>query len=272
MTWAHEGGALHLPRLFSDNLDFWLRLCSPYFERQQAGVRVTDDGALAQALRSMLSSEPMSEALGKGQWKCVRAVAFDKNPETNWSLGWHQDRTIAVKQRVDVQGFGPWSTKQGIQHVEPPFARIEAMRTLRMHFDPVDENNGPLLVALGSQSKNARWPPLQINCRNCLATPRRVMVGFMRPQSCTLLDDQSAKHGGAYFSSTFHPIPCQADLNGSASVEVNPPQPARSLPPPRPASPPAAHTRDRGGRAGGPGFRPRPQGRRSPGSSMRAGP
>jgi hypothetical protein len=26
----------------------------------------------------------------------VRAILFDKTPATNWSLGWHQDRTIAV--------------------------------------------------------------------------------------------------------------------------------------------------------------------------------
>lgn len=37
----------------------------------------------------------------------VRAVLFDKSAETNWSLGWHQDRTIAVQERIDVSGFRP---------------------------------------------------------------------------------------------------------------------------------------------------------------------
>lgn len=50
----------------------------------------------------------------------VRAILFDKSAEQNWSLGWHQDRTIAVKQRIDVDGFGPWSVKSGMIHVEPP--------------------------------------------------------------------------------------------------------------------------------------------------------
>src|SRR5215831_18558080 len=35
----------------------------------------------------------------------VRAILFDKTHATNWSLAWHQDRTIAVERRIDVDGF-----------------------------------------------------------------------------------------------------------------------------------------------------------------------
>lgn len=80
----------------------------------------------------------------------VRAILFDKSAKTNWVLGWHQDRTIAVAKRIDVDGFGPWTVKQGLLHVEPPFAVIEAMITLRLHLDPVDADNAPLLIAPGS--------------------------------------------------------------------------------------------------------------------------
>jgi ectoine hydroxylase-related dioxygenase (phytanoyl-CoA dioxygenase family) len=80
----------------------------------------------------------------------VRAVLFDKSAATNWNLGWHQDRTIVVRQRRDVAGFGPWSIKGGLQHVEPPFEIIEAMATARLHLDPVDADNAPLKVAPGS--------------------------------------------------------------------------------------------------------------------------
>lgn len=80
----------------------------------------------------------------------VRAILFDKSADTNWSLAWHQDRTIAVRGRRDVAGFGPWTRKQGIHHVEPPFALLARMVTARFHLDPVDADNGPLRVALGS--------------------------------------------------------------------------------------------------------------------------
>lgn len=80
----------------------------------------------------------------------VRAVLFDKTPQTNWAVGWHQDRTIAVRDRVEVEGFGPWTVKDGILHVAPPIGVLEEMITLRLHLDDCGEDNAPLLVALGS--------------------------------------------------------------------------------------------------------------------------
>ena len=80
----------------------------------------------------------------------VRAVLFDKTPETNWSVGWHQDRTIAVRRRVEADGFGPWSTKDGIPHVAPPISVLAGMITLRLHLDDCGDDNAPLKVALGS--------------------------------------------------------------------------------------------------------------------------
>ena len=80
----------------------------------------------------------------------VRAILFDKTATANWSLGWHQDRTVAVRERHDVPGYGPWTTKQGILHVAPPFAVIARMATLRIHLDDVPADNAPLLIAPGS--------------------------------------------------------------------------------------------------------------------------
>jgi hypothetical protein len=87
----------------------------------------------------------------------VRAILFDKSAEQNWSLGWHQDRTIAVRQRIDMDGFGPWSIKSGMVHVEPPFDLLARMVTMRVHLDPVPTTNAPLLVAPGSH-KRGRIP------------------------------------------------------------------------------------------------------------------
>lgn len=83
----------------------------------------------------------------------VRAILFDKSADTNWSLAWHQDRTIAVRRRVEVDGFSPWSVKGGVVHVEPPFELLAKMLTLRVHLDPVPITNAPLLVAPGSHKR-----------------------------------------------------------------------------------------------------------------------
>ena len=47
---------------------------------------------------------------GKPQ-RLVRILVFDKTRDRNWGVAWHQDRTIAVRSRVDLPGFGPWSVK-----------------------------------------------------------------------------------------------------------------------------------------------------------------
>jgi len=105
----------------------------------------------------------------------VRAILFDKRKSANWRLGWHQDRVVAVRQRADVPGFGPWSVKRGVPHVAPPWSILGAMRTLRVHLDAVSADNAPLLVAPGSHCIGIVAEPeieavvARLGTRSCLA-------------------------------------------------------------------------------------------------------
>lgn len=80
----------------------------------------------------------------------VRSIFFDKTPEANWLVPWHQDLSIAVDRRLDLPGYGPWSIKEGVVHVQPPLEILESMITLRIHLDDCDESNGALRVIAGS--------------------------------------------------------------------------------------------------------------------------
>lgn len=116
----------------------------------QAGVRIYG----VEQLRLLLAAEGAigsiaAEFVGQ-QCRAVRAILFDKTAETNWSLAWHQDRTICVQRRIDVEGYGPWTIKGGMQHVAPPFDLLARMVTLRVHLDDVPPENSPLLIAPGS--------------------------------------------------------------------------------------------------------------------------
>jgi hypothetical protein len=91
----------------------------------------------------------------------TRAIYFDKSPDTNWLVPWHQDLTIALRERADIPGFGPWSTKDRITHVQPPVALLEQMLTVRLHLDPTDASNGALRVLPGSH-RSGRLDPGQI--------------------------------------------------------------------------------------------------------------
>ncbi|WP_126173760.1 phytanoyl-CoA dioxygenase family protein [Altericroceibacterium xinjiangense] len=118
----------------------------------EAGVRLHG----IEALRPLLASEGCLGAvaatvLGAGA-KPVRAILFNKSSETNWSLAWHQDRTICVKEKREVPGFGPWTVKSGMIHVAPPFDLLTRMVTLRAHLDDVPVSNAPLLIAPGSHT------------------------------------------------------------------------------------------------------------------------
>jgi ectoine hydroxylase-related dioxygenase (phytanoyl-CoA dioxygenase family) len=82
----------------------------------------------------------------------VRALFFDKTPEANWPVLWHQDLTIAVAERHELEGWGPWSIKAGIPHVEAPPSLLAAMLTIRLHLDDCHAGNGPLRVIPGSHA------------------------------------------------------------------------------------------------------------------------
>ena len=139
------------------------------------GVRIGS----APALRAMLAVDGTighiaASALGPDV-RTVRAVLFDKTAARNWALGWHQDRTIVVEERADVDGFGPWTVKAGLIQVEPPFAILERMVTIRVHLDPVDATNAPLRIVPGSH-RLGRLPETSIKHvveehgeRECLA-------------------------------------------------------------------------------------------------------
>jgi len=54
-------------------------------------------------------SEPIKQlivsVLGK-ECFAVRGILFNKTPNSNWKVAWHQDRTIAVRGRKDVPQYG----------------------------------------------------------------------------------------------------------------------------------------------------------------------
>lgn len=99
----------------------------------------------------------------------VRGILFDKTPDANWLVPWHQDLTIAVRDRRDVRGFGAWSQKAGVPHVQPPVAVLETMLTIRLHLDDCGVDNGPLRVLPGSH-QSGRLTAAQIaDCRAQIA-------------------------------------------------------------------------------------------------------
>lgn len=88
----------------------------------------------------------------------VKSIYFDKPGESNWFVSYHQDLTISVDKKVQVEGFGPWSVKQNQYAVQPPLNILENNFTIRIHLDVTDENNGALRVVSASHLKGIYRP------------------------------------------------------------------------------------------------------------------
>ncbi|MBL8217772.1 MAG: phytanoyl-CoA dioxygenase family protein [Bryobacterales bacterium] len=155
---AANGFAIH-PRLLGDEeTETWLRAwndadCAST-EAGRGGVRNVLEKlpavltlAHSPAIRGLI--EPV---LGRKAFP-VRGILFDKTPHANWKVPWHQDLTIAVQERMEVPGFGPWTTKDGVHHVQPPTHILEGMLAVRIHLDECGEDNGPLRVIAGSHAR-----------------------------------------------------------------------------------------------------------------------
>jgi hypothetical protein len=142
-----HGAQLH-PQALSEAELSRLRAVADSTLAGKSGVRIFGGGIAATILDGSL--QRIATSLLGPATKPVRAILFDKTEQANWSVAWHQDRTIAVRERREVAGYGPWSVKDGAVHVEPPFEIMRDMVTLRTHLDDCDADNAPLLVALGS--------------------------------------------------------------------------------------------------------------------------
>ncbi len=92
---------------------------------------------------------PLASVLGH-ECFAVRGIFFNKNPKANWKVTWHQDCVIAVSEKLDIEGWGPWSNKAGVIHVRPAITVLEQMLAIRIHLDDCGEENGPLRVIPGS--------------------------------------------------------------------------------------------------------------------------
>jgi len=185
---ARDGWCVTSPLFSATEIDDVLVGLAPVLasDEHRAGVRnlLDHSEAVCTIARSTAVNDLAAAVLGL---KCfaVRALLFDKTPDSNWKVPWHQDLTIAVASRLDATGFGPWSEKESVPHVQPPFAVLEQMLALRIHLDECGPNNGPLRVLSGSHRAGRLSADEIERCRatlsetQCLA--QRGAVLAMRP-------------------------------------------------------------------------------------------
>jgi hypothetical protein len=118
------------------------------------GIRRADKKfvTISTLMKSPLLVEKATEILGTSP-QIVRVIFFDKTVENNWLVPWHQDRTIALNKKIDVEGWGRWSIKDGVHHVQPSIEVLDEMVTFRVHLDDSDRENGCLKVIANTHTR-----------------------------------------------------------------------------------------------------------------------
>lgn len=136
---------------------------------------------IAETLRS---DGRFREALPAGHVATL-CTFFSKSTSTNWLVPLHQDLSIAVAERIDDASLGGWSEKDGVLHVQPPFAFLETLVAVRVHLDDCGADDGPLHVVPGSHRSGRLAPADATRLRNAQGTQacvaRRGDVLIMRP-------------------------------------------------------------------------------------------
>lgn len=94
----------------------------------------------------------IENTFGKGYF-ITKSIYFDKPEKSNWFVAYHQDLTISVNKKIEIENFENWTVKQNQFAVQPPKAILEKNFTIRIHIDKTTKDNGALKVINNSHSK-----------------------------------------------------------------------------------------------------------------------
>ncbi|MFZ6051517.1 phytanoyl-CoA dioxygenase family protein [Halocola ammonii] len=114
----------------------------------------------------------------------TKAIYFNKAPQSNWYVTWHQDATINVKEKNHKDGFSGWTKKDTHYGVRPPFEILDKTISVRIHLDQTTEKNGALKVLPGSHKKILTNSEVTLITENSEAQICEVQPGgvqFMKP-------------------------------------------------------------------------------------------
>lgn len=126
------------------------RLRASAFAFGLAGQRCLLDQPIVGQVAVSLKTELNAQQILSSRTVAIQAIAFDKSPQANWKVTWHQDLMFPFKRTVRTSGFDLPSIKDGIDYARPPRQVLEQLLAVRLHLDDCTPENGPLRVITGS--------------------------------------------------------------------------------------------------------------------------
>jgi len=86
--------------------------------------------------------------------RSIKSIYFDKPPNANWIVNWHQDLTINLKSKIATPNFKNWRVNSERTIVQPSLEVLKSIFTIRIHLDDCNSENGALRVIEGSHKRN----------------------------------------------------------------------------------------------------------------------
>lgn len=100
------------------------------------------------------------KSIGDENFFVVKSIYFDKPETSNWFVAYHQDLTISVNNKQEINGYSNWTKKQNQFAVQPPLDILENIFTIRIHLDDTTNENGAVKVIEKSHLQGISRPEL----------------------------------------------------------------------------------------------------------------
>ncbi len=124
----------------------------PSVADQRGGARgVLGHPTVLQLIRHRQFAQVLRSLTGR-DLVAVAARLLDSAAGDDHALQWHQDRQVTVRERMDVPGYGPWTSRAGICHVEPPASVLDQMLVVLLHLDACAAGTSGFRVLPGSHT------------------------------------------------------------------------------------------------------------------------
>ena len=151
-----ENGYSVLADLYSENEISEILACIENAEQDGNSFMKTKD---LFAIRQLIKNVPelsnllfnrkltdLISELYESEYFLTKAIYFDKPSESNWFVAYHQDLSISVDKKANLENYVNWTFKKGQHGVQPPIEILQDTITIRIHLDKTDKNNGALKV------------------------------------------------------------------------------------------------------------------------------
>ena len=151
-----ENGFAILDNIYSENEIVELKNCIEKTNQDNSSFLISKDlFAIRQLLiqipelKPLLFNKKLIDIISNNFDKdafLTKAIYFDKPQSSNWFVSYHQDLSISVSERKEVENYKNWTFKKGQHGVQPPVQILENTLTVRIHLDDTNKENGALKV------------------------------------------------------------------------------------------------------------------------------